>query len=61
MHECSNHIQHEVEAQGLYVVTHECIIPYSTCRGVSNEEAGYKRAAPRAEAMFKMHMANMAA
>ena len=26
-----------------------------------NEEAGYKRAAPRAEVMFKMHMANMAA
>ena len=52
MHECSNHIQHEVEAQGLYVVTHECIIPYSTCRGVLNEEAGYKRAVPRAEAMF---------
>ena len=20
--------------QGLYVITHECIIPYSTCRGV---------------------------
>ena len=34
MHECSNHIQHEGEAQGLYVVTHECIIPYITCRGV---------------------------
>ena len=31
MHECSNHIQHEDEARGLYVVTHECIIPYSTC------------------------------
>ena len=28
---------------------------------VLNEEAGYKRAVPRAEAMFKMHMANMAA
>ena len=26
MHECSNHIQHEGEAQGLYVVTHVCII-----------------------------------
>ena len=25
-----------------------------------NEEAEYKRAAPRAEAIFKMHMANMA-
>ena len=34
MHECSNHIQHEGEARGLYVVTHECIIPYSTSRGV---------------------------
>ena len=22
MHECSNHIQHEGKAQGLYVVTH---------------------------------------
>ena len=33
MHECSNHIQHEGEAQGLYVVTHECNIPYSPCRG----------------------------
>ena len=33
-HECSNHIQHEGEARGLYVVTHKCIIPYSTCRGV---------------------------
>ena len=31
MHECSNHIQHEGEAQG---VTHERIIPYGTCRGV---------------------------
>ena len=27
---------------------------------VLNEEVGYKRAAPRAEAMFKMHMAYMA-
>ena len=34
MHECSDHIQHEDEAQGMYVVTHKCIIPYSTCRGV---------------------------
>ena len=34
MHECSNHIQHEDEARGLYVVTHKCIIPYSTSRGV---------------------------
>ena len=34
MHEYSNHIQHEGEARGLYVVTHKCIIPYSTCRGV---------------------------
>ena len=34
MQECSNHIQHEGEARGLYVVTHECIIPYSTSRGV---------------------------
>ena len=25
------------------------------------EEVGYKRATPRAEAVFKMHMANMAA
>ena len=25
-----------------------------------NEEAEYKKAAPRAEAIFKMHMANMA-
>ena len=29
MHESSNHIKHKGEAQGLYVVTHECIIPYS--------------------------------
>ena len=34
MHEYSNHIQHKDAARGLYVVTHECIIPYSTCRGV---------------------------
>ena len=34
MHKCSNHIQHKGEAQGLYVVTYECIIPCSTCRGV---------------------------
>ena len=36
MHQ-ANYIQHEGEAQGLYVVTHECIIIiilYSTCRGV---------------------------
>ena len=26
MHECSNHMQHEGEPQGLYVVTHKCII-----------------------------------
>ena len=34
MHGCSNHIQHEGKTRGLYVVTHECTIPYSTCRGV---------------------------
>ena len=37
MRECSNHIHHEVEAQGLYVLTHKCIIPYSTCRSVLKE------------------------
>ena len=26
MQECSNHIQHEGKARGLYVVTHECIL-----------------------------------
>ena len=31
MHEYSSHIQYEGEAQGLYVVTHECNIPYSPC------------------------------
>ena len=34
MHKCSKHIQHEGEAWGLYVVTQEYIIPYSTYRGV---------------------------
>ena len=37
MHECSNHIQHEGEARGLYMVTQECIIPYynsTQCMGV---------------------------
>ena len=26
MHECSSHIQRKGEAQGLYVVMHECVI-----------------------------------
>ena len=33
-HECSNHIQHEVEARGLYVVTHECHILQTALLGV---------------------------
>ena len=33
MYKYSNHIQLQHEG-GLYVVTHECIIPYSACRGV---------------------------
>ena len=34
MHECSSHIQHKGEALGLFVVMHECIIPFSIYRGV---------------------------
>ena len=34
MHECSSHIKHKDKAGGLFVVKHECIIPYSIRRGV---------------------------
>ena len=35
MHKCGNHIQHEGEARGLYLVTYECIsTPYSPDSGV---------------------------
>ena len=35
MYECGNRIQHEGEARGLYVVTHECFsTPYSPGSGV---------------------------
>ena len=31
MNECSNHIQYEGKAQGLYVVTHECTALVGVC------------------------------
>ena len=35
MHECSKHILHESEAQGLYVVTHECTVFHTALVGAS--------------------------